>query len=69
MFSHRHWVAEDPDQSEADRQTASLAAFAVILFLLVGGLFLVHQLRTASMIEDCLLSGRHDCDRLAVSQR
>lgn len=67
MFSHRHFVADDLDRREADRQTASLAGVAVILFLLVGGLFLVHQLRTASLIQDCLLAGRRNCDLLVTA--
>jgi hypothetical protein len=38
----------------------------VILLLLVGGLFLVQQLRSASMIQDCLMAGRRNCDVLVT---
>lgn len=53
---------EIEDQEAADRQTASLAGVAVTLLLLVVGLFLVRELHAKSMIEDCLMSGRTNCD-------
>jgi len=52
----------DDDQEGADRQTTSLAGLAVALFLVVIGLFLVRQLHAKAVIEDCLLSGRSNCD-------
>jgi phosphate starvation-inducible membrane PsiE len=60
--------AED-DQEEADRQTTSLAGLAVALLLVVIGLFLVRTLQVKSVIEDCLLSGRSNCDAVVVSLR
>lgn len=54
--------AGDDDQEGADRQTASLAGLAVALLLVVIGLFLVRQLHAKAVIEDCLLSGRSNCD-------
>jgi hypothetical protein len=51
---------------EADRQTASLAAVAVTLFLIVLGLFLIRELRAKAELEDCLLSGRTNCVVLSV---
>jgi hypothetical protein len=49
---------------DADRQTASLAALAVALVLLVGGLFLAQTLRRSAQMEDCLMAGRINCDRI-----
>ncbi|WP_428534316.1 hypothetical protein [Rhodopila sp.] len=66
MFSHHHWRADDSEDRDARRQTASLAGVAITLLLLVGGLFLVQQLRSASVIGDCLMSGRRNCDVLMV---
>ena len=66
MYQPRPWISEADDHEEADRQTASLAGVAVILVLLVAGLFLVQALRTESTAEDCLLSGRTNCDVLAI---
>ena len=68
MYTHHHWQENSQDEPAAERQTASLAAIVVILLLLVSSLFLVKQLRTATRLEDCLLSGRHDCDTLLVYQ-
>jgi hypothetical protein len=64
MFSYHHWRDSDTDDKIAQRQTDGLAGLAVVLLLLVGGLYLVQQLRAASMLQDCLLSGRHNCPEL-----
>lgn len=58
-FDHTRWFEERDE--EADRQTASLGAVAVTLFLIVLGLFLVQELHSKSVLEDCLLSGRTNC--------
>jgi hypothetical protein len=64
LYRHRHWPEDGANRQTSERQTASLAGIVVILVLLIGGLFLVQQLRTASQIEDCLLAGRRNCDSL-----
>lgn len=64
LFDDSRWLHESDE--EADRQTASLAAVAVTLFLIVLGLFLVRELRAKSLLEDCLLSGRTNCVELAT---
>ena len=64
LFDDTGWVHES--DKEADRQTASLAAVAVTLFLIVIGLFLVRELRAKAMLEDCLLSGRTNCVELVT---
>jgi hypothetical protein len=51
----------EDDQAAANRQTASLAAMAVLIFLVVIGLGLINTLRYKATIEDCLLSGRTNC--------
>jgi hypothetical protein len=63
MQQERPWLVEQ-DEEAANRQTASLAGIAVTLLLLVAGLFLVRELHTKSMIEDCLMAGRVHCDWL-----
>ena len=60
--SPRH---QDPDrQQDAKRQTSSLAALALALALIVVGLVLVQTLRRGAQVEDCLMAGRINCDRL-----
>jgi hypothetical protein len=67
MLQQRPWQSEADEQREADRQTASLGAIAITLFLLVVGLFLVRELTMKSEVEDCLLSGRRNCDLLVLN--
>lgn len=63
MQQERPWLVE-PDEDVANRQTSSLAGVAITLLLLVIGLFLVRQLHYKSIIEDCLMAGRMQCDWL-----
>lgn len=57
----RRWTDIEDDEAGANRQTASLAAMAVLILLVVVGLELIHTLRYKATIEDCLLSGRTNC--------
>ena len=59
-------TAED-EAAEANRLTASLAGLAMALALVVAGLFLIQHLRDKARIEDCLMSGRFNCDAVAAS--
>jgi hypothetical protein len=63
MQQERPWLVE-PDEDAANRQTSSLAGVAITLLLLVIGLFLVRQLHHKSIVEDCLMAGRTQCDWL-----
>ena len=56
----------DHGRRDADRQTASLAALAFALLLVVVGLFLVKALHEKSAIENCLMAGRSNCDALVT---
>ncbi len=62
MYTHRPLIDDREEEAAANRQTSSLSAVAVILVLLIVSLFLVHRLHRASAIEDCLMSGRSNCD-------
>jgi len=64
MHQERPWLLESDDEEAANRQTASLAGVAITLLLLVVGLFLVHELHAKAAIEDCLMSGKLNCDLL-----
>jgi len=61
-----HQSSPDParDREESDRRTAGLAAIVVVLLLLIGGLLLTRTLHRKSVLEDCLMAGRRDCDQL-----
>jgi len=64
MQQPRPLLVERDEDEAANRQTASLGGVAITLLLLVVGLFLVHELHAKVVIEDCLMSGRSNCDAL-----
>lgn len=66
IYRYRPWQNAEDDAREANRQTASLAAIAVVLLLIVVGLFLVQTLRSKARIEDCLMAGRRNCDAVVA---
>jgi hypothetical protein len=69
VYTHRHWPQHEADDKTAQRQTASLASIVIILLLLVGGLFLVQQLRNTARIEDCMMAGRSNCDVAIIGKQ
>ena len=54
----------DDQQAEDNRVTRSLAGLATTLMLVVVGLFLIQHLASKAKLEDCLLSGRINCDAM-----
>ena len=58
----------DAEQAEANRVTANLAGLAAALLFVVVSLSVIHHLRDEGRVEDCLMSGRNNCDQL-VAQR
>jgi hypothetical protein len=53
---------DDPDQG-GNRHTA-LAGLAIAVVLLVVGVWLAHELTAASKMQDCLMSGRTNCNTI-----
>lgn len=51
---------DEPEQKE-NRRTA-IAGLGIVVVLLVAGLWLAHQLTAASKMQDCLMSGRSNCN-------
>lgn len=64
VYRYHHWLEDTAEDAVAQRRTAGLVGIVIILLLLVGGLFLVKHLRSAALIEDCLMAGRRNCDVL-----
>jgi hypothetical protein len=60
--------SDDAEQAEANRVTSSLAGLAAALLFIVVSLAVIHHLRDEGRVEDCLMSGRNNCDQL-VAQR
>ena len=64
-LSYRSTTAELEERADAEaRRSGGLVGIAITLALLTIGLFLIHRLHHVSKIEDCLLSGRSNCDSL-----
>ncbi|MGI4809572.1 MAG: hypothetical protein ACRYF2_15865 [Janthinobacterium lividum] len=59
-------IPPDAEQAEANRVSASLAGLAAALLFVVVGLTVIHHLHDAARIEDCLMSGRNNCDQLVA---
>ena len=52
----------DAERDDANRQTTGLAGLAVVLALVVVGLFLARNLHRIAALEDCLSMGRANCE-------
>ena len=50
----------EPDQQE--NRGPAMEGLAIALVLLVVGLWLAHELTAASKMQDCLMSGRTNCN-------
>jgi hypothetical protein len=50
----------DPDQSGSRR--GAIAGLAIAVVLLIVGLWLAHELSATSKMQDCLMSGRTNCN-------
>ena len=54
-------IRPEPAESQGSR-TPALAGLAVAVVLLVVGLWLARELTAASKMQDCLMSGRTNCN-------
>ena len=48
-------------EEDAHSQRAALIGLLICLLLVLGGLFLVHELRKMTNIQDCVMQGRSNC--------
>jgi hypothetical protein len=64
LHSNRYWTRlAMADQPERDRnRRPAIAGLAIAVVLLVVGLWLAHELTAASKMQDCLMSGRTNCN-------
>jgi len=56
-------VTEENDGNSANpkRRRAALAGLIFLLALVLAGLYLAHELRDVSQLQDCVMSGRTNC--------
>ncbi|WP_213775413.1 hypothetical protein [Bradyrhizobium sp. dw_78] len=56
----------DSDRGESRRP--AIAGLVIAAVLLVAGLWLAHELTAASKMQDCLMSGRTNCNVIEPAQ-
>ena len=59
----------ESDGDGDERRTAALVGLVVILALAIAAILLVRELRNESSLEDCLMSGRHNCAPIELPPR
>jgi hypothetical protein len=55
------YFEQDDEEREAAGRRKSLAALAILAVLVVGGIFLAHELRKTSELQDCLMTKATNC--------
>ena len=58
--------APQDDDHEPDSRRPALIGLVLVLALVVAAYFLVNALRKNADLEDCLMSGRHNCAPIEV---
>ena len=59
----------DDEETDADRRKANLIVLAIAAILIGGGIWLVNALIDARHAEECLESGRRNCNPLTAPPR
>jgi hypothetical protein len=59
-----HGKRDEKKQSESRRP--AIAGLAIAVVLLLAGLWLAHELTAASKMQDCLMSGRTNCNEITA---
>ena len=59
----------DGDDGADQRRSSALIGLIIILALAIAGVVIVRELREKSRLEDCLMSGRHNCAPIEVPAR
>jgi hypothetical protein len=59
---------EEPEDDGRGSRIPAIAGLAIAVVLLVAGLWLAHQLTAASKMQDCVMSGRTNCNVIQPAQ-
>jgi hypothetical protein len=59
----------DDEETEADRRTANIILLAGAVVLIGGGIWLVNAMLDARRADDCMSSGRRNCNPIEVPAR
>ena len=60
LLPHRTDEPETPRRAPDPRWLA-LTGLLITLLLVLGGIFLIHELGRAAQLQDCVMSGRTNC--------
>jgi hypothetical protein len=63
---------EEPKQrkkQQGGNRNGAVAGLAIAVVLLVVGVWLAHELTAASRLQDCLMSGRTNCNTIETPAR
>jgi hypothetical protein len=60
---------DDEEESDADRRKANILLLVAAVILIGGGLWLVNALIDARKAEECMESGRRNCNPITVPAR
>ena len=58
----------EPEKDGGGSRTPAIAGLAIAVVLLAVGLWLAHELTAASKMQDCLMSGRTNCNMIQPAQ-
>ena len=61
--------APDPEDEAADRRLANIALTVLLVVLVGGGWWLANALFEARKADDCIASGRRNCNPIEVPSR
>jgi hypothetical protein len=59
----------DDDETDADRRTANIILLVGVVVLIGGGVWLVNAMLDARRADECLSSGRRNCNPIEVPTR
>ncbi|HEV7546474.1 MAG TPA: hypothetical protein VGO42_18095 [Reyranella sp.] len=59
----------DDDETDADRRTANIILLAGAVVLIAGGIWLVNAMLDARQADECMSSGRRNCNPIAMPVR
>ncbi len=59
---------DEPEKDGSGSRAPAIAGLAVAAVLLVVGIWLAHELTAASKMQDCLMSGRTNCNAIQPAQ-
>ena len=52
---------QEPGERVPESRRSALIGLIIVVVLLGGGRWLIHVLRAASQLQDCVMSGRSNC--------